>query len=232
MMPDDVSRGAPLPNIPSPDPSALTTQTLHEGLLNLRQLLETRLNAMDKASEVLSENVNRVPTLLDRQIAQIKELFGEKFEGVEKQFTERDVRTDQDKLAATTAVNAALQAQKEAAAAQNIANAAAINKSEAGFTKEIDGLKLLINATRDALAAQFADLTARVNRGEAMQAGSVNMRTEQRLNIGAVVGLIMGAVGVAALGFTAMAFFGQHSTTPQAIYLPAPVAPVPVSPRP
>ena len=46
------------------------------------------------------------------------------------QFAERDKRTEQLSLADKTAIAAALQAQKEAAGAQNESNTAAINKME------------------------------------------------------------------------------------------------------
>ena len=168
---------------------------------------------VSRIREVFEEKFRSIASEFDDRSKLFNEQFGsivvrilaleapirEKFNGIETQFRERDVRTDQDKLAATTAVNAALQAQKEAATAQNIANAAAINKSEAGFTKEIDGLKLLINATKDALTAQFTDLTGRINRGEAALAGSKETREESRLTAGSVMGIVGGVVGVLAL---------------------------------
>src|SRR6202045_5538785 len=134
-MADDPERGAPHLNLPSPDPSTITTAAIREAVASSKAVTEAelhavlvRVDAMDKAADVLSENVNRVPTLLDRQIAQIKELFGEKFESIQKQFDERDARTEQAAITTKIAVDAALQAQKEAANAQNVSNTAAITK--------------------------------------------------------------------------------------------------------
>src|ERR1035441_9083425 len=99
--------------IPSPDPTILTTEQLHRELGILREFLEARLEGMDK-------------------------VFAERFIGVQKQFDERDVRTAGAVIAGTTAVNAALQAQKEAAGAQNDSLTASITKSEAATVKQID----------------------------------------------------------------------------------------------
>src|ERR1700676_4764129 len=138
-------------------------------LTSLRDVIETRLDAMDKAAQVLSENVNRVPTLLDRQIAQIKELFDQKFAGIQLQFDERDVRQKPAESAAVTAVNAALQAQKEAASAQNDANAAAITKSEAATVKQIDGILALLASNTKATDEKIGVLSSRLDRGDGVQ---------------------------------------------------------------
>jgi uncharacterized coiled-coil protein SlyX len=125
-------------NVPIPDPSSLTTEQLRREISALRDALETRLNAMDKATELLNENVTRVPTETDKQIAHLKELHDEKFSSIQTQFDERDVRTEQAAIATKIAVDAALSAQKESAAAQYAGLVAAINKSEAATTKQID----------------------------------------------------------------------------------------------
>src|ERR1700685_2775837 len=104
---------------PSPDPTVLTTQQL---------LRETdRLQIL----------IDKVPGLARIEVAKLQELHEEKFASIATQFAERDKRTEQLSLADKTAIAAALQAQKEAAGAQNEANAAAIAKSEAGVTKQI-----------------------------------------------------------------------------------------------
>jgi hypothetical protein len=228
-------------NIPIPDPSLLTSEQIvrakeelrtefgHQ-IEALRALIGARLDAMDRAADLLAENVNRYPTLLDREIGKVRELFEEKFGSIATQFRERDIRTDQDKIAASTAVNAALQAQKEAAGAQNESNAAAITKSENSFTKEIDGLKSLITTTKDAINSQIANLTGRLDRGEGNDIGSRQHGMNARANIGTVVGVVGGIVGILAL--LASLTFGvlnQRNTSSQ----PTVVSPavVPVQPR-
>ena len=113
-----------------PDPIALATEQLTHGLTNLGELLEARINAVEELAHHRYEDLRRLPTETDRQVSHLKELLNEKFASVQKQFDERDIRTRASEDASKVAVNAALQAQKEAAAAQNDSNAAAITKSE------------------------------------------------------------------------------------------------------
>lgn len=148
------------------DPTFLTTQQLLREYTSLKELVFTRLDAMDKAMELFNANITRVPTDTDKQISHLKELHDEKFEGVEKQFKERDVRTEQSAIATKIAVDAALQAQKEAASAQNDSNAAAIAKSEAATTKQIDGIVALIASNNKGLDEKIADIKGRLDRGE------------------------------------------------------------------
>ena len=183
-------------NIPVPDPTLLTTEQLRRELGSLRELVETRLHGMDRATILLGENVTRVPTEIDKQIAHLKELFlekfssvekqfdetsvlfTEKFQSVQKQFEERDVRTVAAATAATTAVNAALQAQKEAAGAQNDSLSASIAKSEAATIKQIEGINILLAAQAAALGDKIVAVSARLDRGEGSDAGGTNKRND------------------------------------------------------
>lgn len=201
-------------SIPVPDPTVLTTQAIDARVTELQKLLEARLDGYDRATKLLEDNVNRVPTLLDREIAQTTALSGEKFAAIDQRFRERDVRTDQDKAASTTAVNAALSAQKEAAQAQEVSNGTAINKSEAGFTKEIDGLKVLMGTNKDSVNIQINDLIARLNRSETATATTHDVRTDDRLNTGSIVGLVGGAVGILSL---LLAFFNGRRPQESAV---------------
>jgi hypothetical protein len=128
---------------------------------------------MDKATTLLNDNMTRVPTEIDQCMLHLKELYDERFvsvratcdgvvdgfehklvsiaESIQKQFEERDVRSRASESAANTAVNAALQAQKEAASAQNEAYAAAIAKSEVATVKQIDGILALLASGTKAL---------------------------------------------------------------------------------
>lgn len=193
-------------NIPIPDPSVLTTEQLRRELDKLQELIYSRMDAMERAAEVLDENVNRQPTILDREMDKLNLLTAERFNSIAVQFKERDVRTDQDKLAATTAVNAALQAQKEAAGASNISNSAAIAKSEAGFTKEIDAIKNLLLSNKDGINTQITDLVARLNRSEAAVVNTREVRVDRHSEVSGIMGIVGGIVGVVSL--VAMLLFG------------------------
>ena len=79
--------------VPVPDPTFLTTEQLSRGLTNLRELLEARINAVEEAAHHRYEDLRRVPTETDRQVVHLKELFNEKLTSVQKQFDERDIRS-------------------------------------------------------------------------------------------------------------------------------------------
>jgi hypothetical protein len=216
-------------NVPIPDPSTITSREIERAKSELRaefkallasqtvlesesrryikEIIETRLDGMDKAHVLIQDDVKRAVTECATNTMQLSHLFEEKlngiltrFDGIAVQFRERDIRTDQDKIAASTAVNAALQAQKEAAGAQNESNAAAITKSENSFTKEIDGLKSLINATKDTIQSQISNLTGRLDRGEGGEAGVRQTKQDSRGNMQL-------AVAVAALVFAIVSGF-------------------------
>ena len=171
-------------NIPIPDPSVLTTDLINRAIEHARnefktaitantalresqfESLRTRLDAMDVAAKVLSDASTRSPTVLDREVLRLEKLFAERFDSVALQFRERDVRSDQDKSAASTAINAALSALKEMIALQNTANAAAITKSEASTIKQMDGILQLLGSNNNALNDKIAVINGRLDRGE------------------------------------------------------------------
>lgn len=136
---------------PIPDPTILTTQQLYHELNSLRELVETRLDAMDKATELLNANMTRIPTETDKQVGHLKELHDEKFESIDKQFLERDNRVDKIAELNQKAIDAALQAAKEAVGEQNKSSATAIGKSEASMTKQLDQITNLITTTNKTL---------------------------------------------------------------------------------
>ena len=115
--------------LPRPDPTALTTAQLLRELSSLREVLDTRLDAMDKATALLADTVNRTPTEIEKQISRLRELTDERFSSIDKQFAERDVRTEQAAKASKEALDAALLAAKELVSQQNEANAAAADKA-------------------------------------------------------------------------------------------------------
>ncbi len=162
---------------PRPDPTLLTTQQLLRELSALDEKLtvriggmfssiEQRLNAMDKATILLNDNVTRVPTAVDKEISHLRELHDEKFSSIDKQFAERDVRVEQTARDTKVAVDAALQAAKEATGEANKAFALSIAKSEAATSKNIDQQGTLIASSTAALDSKITDVKDRLTRLE------------------------------------------------------------------
>jgi primosomal protein N' len=188
----------------------LTTEELRRDVSALREILQARLDGMDRATELLSETVNRTPTQIQTEISHVRELIQEKlsslggqaeekFKSIELQFVERDVRTNQAATASAQALAAALQAAKEAVFEQAQAAAKAADKTELSFTKQIDLLLAQIKALGDTFGDRLAELKERIDRGEGSTSGAAVHRTEQRLNIGMVMAVLMGVLAVTSL---------------------------------
>ena len=242
-MPDTaarVARGLPETRTytPVPDPTFLTTQQLRHEQGNLREVIEARLDGMDIATRLLADHVNRVPNDIDKHIAHLTDLFGERMDGlrselnslgrgIQLQFDERDIRTRAAGDAAMVAVNAALQAQKEAAAAQNESNAAGITKSEAATVKQIDGILALLASNTMAINDKIAGIISRVDRGEAISSANSLTRQDRRLDGGSNVailgvGLLVITAVVGIIGFVAVRTGG--ALAPVIIQSPASVS--------
>lgn len=194
------------------DPTALTTAALIREIagldVNLRRALEsaqivieTRLDGMDKAIELLQSTADKFPARMDEKISSLQKVHDEKFESIEKQFKERDTRTEQTSKDSKVAVDAALQAQKEAAGAQNESNAASITKSEAAFTKQIDQMGLLIQNITKAFDDKIDDLKERLSRAEGSGEGINSANTTHRAISGQMIAFVSVLLGLAGLVF-------------------------------
>jgi hypothetical protein len=144
------------------DPSRLTTEQLRRELASLQKLIEVRLAYHD-----------------------------DKFAGVQTVFRERDLRAAHAERSAMTAFNAALQAQKEAVAAQNASNSAAITKSEAATADQIKGISLQLAGFTKAADDRIAEINHRLDRGEGIGSGRASHQASM-LAISAVVVSVIG----------------------------------------
>ncbi len=127
----------PMVTVPIPDPTVLTTQQLLREIATSREIVETSIKGL-------------------------RELHEERFASISNQFIERDVRTEQASRDSKVAVDAALKAAKEAVEEQNKSNALAIAKSEAGFTKQIDQIGILVSTTQKGNDERFEDIKGRL----------------------------------------------------------------------
>jgi len=205
---------------PRPDPTLLTTQQLLRELSSLREIFDARLDAMDKASVVLSETVNRTPTAIQTAVAGLQAVYDERFNSINiqsgerfhsvqtqladrgatfdqrfssiaQQFSERDVRTEQAATASASALAAALQAAKEAVFEQAQAAAKAAEKTELSFTKQIDQIQLQIKTIGDGFSDRIGELKERIDRGEGQDTGVSGQRAETRLNTGTIISIAL-----------------------------------------
>ena len=187
--------------LPVPDPTRLTTEALMREVASLKELFETRLGAMDKAIQLLQARADRSLSIdvVSGKVSHLEDLTDEKFSGIYKQFVERDVRTDQTSRDSKVAVDAALQAAKEAVSEQNKSNALSMDKSEAAFTKQIDQLGLLIATTSKGTDDKIDDIKNRLTliegRSQTVETGAGYVLTSAGIGLSAGV-LIVGMLGL------------------------------------
>jgi regulator of replication initiation timing len=184
---------------------------LHETRLNsfgdqlrlIKEILETRLAGMDKAIQLLQVTASALPERIDEKIESLAKIHEEKFHSIETQFTERDVRTESSARDSKVAVDAALQAAKEAVAEQNRSSALAISKSEASTIKTIDQMGLLIQTGNKSVDEKIDDVKQRLVRIEGKGEGSQETKATGRESsnmsiniIGLIVAFVIGAAGI------------------------------------
>ena len=181
---------------------------------DVKEIFETRLVGMDRTINLLQDTQNRVPMLMDEKLNQLRSLHQEKFASIGVQFAERDTRTEQTAAGAKIAVDAALQAAKEAVAEQNRSLALATGKSETATMKQIDALGLAIQTANKGLDDKIADMKDRLTRIEGMELGS-NRHREQQLEERADThggNQNMIAIAAAALAALAIVLTFMHSS--------------------
>lgn len=176
--------------IPVPDPTTLTTQKIERENSLTREIVEARLNAMDKALILLQAFADKSPTTaaVDQAVRELGKLTDEKFVSIDRRFQDKD-----------KAVDAAFAAAKEAVAEQNKSNALSITKSEAAFTKQLDGINSSVAATTKTTDDKFADMKDRITAIEGRSTGH-----------GDVWGYVIGAAGLIVAVITVVAFLARR----------------------
>jgi acyl-CoA reductase-like NAD-dependent aldehyde dehydrogenase len=154
------------------DPSVLTTAQLLRVVASERALtdsqlevLRERLSGMDRATELLNETVNRVPTALQEAISHVRELIDLGSLSIDKEFAGRD-----------KAIEAALAAQEKQA-----------DKSETTTGKLIENLAGQLADLKDRVVRIESIKTG----GQQAYAGIYAAVAFAGLVVGAVVGIVI-----------------------------------------
>lgn len=184
------------------DMRAMSTAQLTNAVTALEKLFDQRVGAIEKAVEVAHANLVRVPTEVDKAVGHLSALISEKlaihaekFSSVQTQFQERDIRTEQTARDSKVAVDAALQAAKEAVGKQQEASDRAIAKSEAAVTKQIDQIVVLIQTNNVSTDGKIIDLKERLTlwagKSEGLSAGWAIL-----IGVVGIIGALAGIVAV------------------------------------
>jgi hypothetical protein len=180
--------------VPEPVSVADMRRELDQRLHSLYIQIATRLDAMEKATAIFSDDLRRVPTLLDRDMARIAELYKEKFSSIQMQFDERDVRRTQERHA----------------------NEATAEKTERGVTKEIDSLKIVMATNRTAMDDKLQDIAGRLNRTESAAVVVREVRQDTAMSVGTILGIVGLCVSFVSIMIVVVLtlYTGRVPTTP------------------
>jgi len=202
---------------PNPDPTVLTTEQLERmkevvfreilasreivesKMSGIKTVFETRLEGMDKAINLVQLQTDVFPAKVQVEVGHLQKLHQEKFDSIATQFRERDTRTEQTSRDAKIAVDAALQAAKEAVGEQNKSNALAIAKSEATFTKQIDQIGVLVSSMGKGFDDKVDDIKSRLTAIESQKKGAGDVWAIWFAATGFAIGI--GGVLVTAISF-------------------------------
>lgn len=200
-----------------PDPSTLTTQQILREVAALKELVMVRLDAMDKAVEVFNENLTRVPTETQKSVTALSDLIHQRFltqnalvEGYRLQYMEKfgdmnrvhaqqeDIRLEQ-KSDGQKSIDSALNATNDALRESKAAADAALAKTESGFKDQINSQYATVTATLNATTNLVNDVRTRVDKIEAVKLGAAENRSNARLDVGSLVGLVGMAIAIVSI---------------------------------
>lgn len=138
-----------------------------------QELADQKFAAIDHATALRLTVIGDIPKTIAEKVNHLAALNEERFASVGRQFAERDTRTDAITVLNNKALDAALAAQKEAAAETNKSNTLAISKSETATTETINKLAELFQTTTDGLSDKIDDLKSRVGAIDATMVGFI-----------------------------------------------------------
>jgi cobalamin biosynthesis Mg chelatase CobN len=151
-----------------------------------------------RTEERLRREISSLDKSLAKDIDCINEVMVEKFNGltkeflfVDKRFGDLEARTAEQKADTKAAVDAALQAAKEAVGQQTEASERSIAKSEAATTKQIDAVTALLSTSNAATGATIDDLKSRMDRMESAKLGGSEVKTDQRAVLASMIGVVL-----------------------------------------
>jgi hypothetical protein len=135
---------------------------------------------MDVATKLLSETVNRTPTVIEREITHVRELLderikssdtgaSERFASIALQFKERDERSSQLAKTQDEALKAALQSAEKLNDAQGAANKEANIKTEITFGQQLKAVEDKVDV-----------INRRLDTGQGTLDGAARQRTQAR----------------------------------------------------
>jgi small-conductance mechanosensitive channel len=178
--------------IPPPDPTALTNDALRREIALLRKSLNRRFEGIEAE--------------LNSRLQSGEKLMNVKFRSVEQRFVSNAEQRSESQAATTTAVAAALQAQKEAVAKSEAATSKQLEQLTVTFETRGESLRRSIDENKERLTSEARELRAAIASVDAKVYGSQQQRRGSDTTRTMTFGLIAAIVGVAGVILAIVAF--------------------------
>jgi hypothetical protein len=136
-----------------------------------RQLIEQRLEDLDKARALNAKHIDLIPDRIDCRVAAEREYLMSQLNIIATRTSEKFGAVDKEFLASKEAVAAALQAAKEAVGEQNRSNSAAIKVSESNTKEQLTALGQVSSANFKAQEDKINDARERITAMESLTRG-------------------------------------------------------------
>lgn len=174
---------------PVPDPTLLTTEALMREVAALKELLNLRLGSEAEArrSDIASALAS---------VEMHSRVCGEKFVGLDRELHLKEQRRIEQKADTKLAVDAALQAAKEAFREQSASSALAIAKSENATNEQLKQLNVTFTTALHGVDRTINDLKDRVSKVEQIQAAQAGRGQGVQQSWGVLIGSIAAVAGV------------------------------------
>jgi len=217
-MADPASVGSTEEWRPAPsDPSHATSDIIRREIAHLSDRIDlkiegvvtaqtARLDGIEKAAQVFSDNLNRVPTAVDRAVSAQVAVTDEKFAKLEVSLHALRVAFDKSERVTQEAVSAALSAAEKATSKQAESFSEAAEKASNAFTKAIDQQAALYQTETRALRDISNTQDRRITAIESMNLGGQTAKGEQHGQstlavaiVAAVIAFVSMAVAAGAL---------------------------------
>jgi len=195
---------------PIPDPTVLTNQAVASAMDTLRRELQAHAAVMDIRVNDMERLARQLVVTANERIEHLQLLHDEKFASVAMQFAEREKRADQASRENKVAVDAALQAARDAVQAQNMASAQSIAKSEAATAKQMDQIGTLVQSATQGLNDKIDDVKSRLTLIEGKGAGHSEQRSTAMSSSSLMVTIVGTAIGFAGLLIVVFEFLRPH----------------------
>lgn len=164
-------------------------------------------------TKLTTDAVEKLERQVGEKLNNQADLFVEKIRGLQKQIDTAESWRQEQKVDNKTQIDAALQAQKEAAVTQDENNQKSIDKSERAMDEKVNKLEQLFKTTTDAQADKIDDLKSAlgnqatlINGAYQQRAGMQEQKVEQRaISTGQVA--VMGIVLVVLQIIIGVAFY-------------------------